>query len=115
MHKPEYLDQLIDQASKAAGSDYKLAQELGVTRFNVSNWRHGKTTCPVADQTLMAAMAGLEPEAWLARATVAQYEGAKAVKLQRALKKSLAQIGGVLPMFGLTVAGVSYFIRCILC
>lgn len=113
MPNPEYLSQLIDQASKAAGSDYKLAEELGVTRFNVSNWRHGRTTCPAADQALMASIAGLEPEAWLARATVAQYEGAKAVKLERALKKSLAQIGGVTATFGFIVAGVSYLIRCI--
>lgn len=75
MNKPEYLDQLIDLASKAAGSDYKLAAALGVTRQNVSNWRHAKTSCPVADQALMAGIAGLDPVAWNARATAAAYEG----------------------------------------
>lgn len=52
--KPEFLSQLIDKASTAAGSDYKLAAELGVTRFTVSNWRAGRKTCPAGDVALMA-------------------------------------------------------------
>lgn len=49
MTKPDYLDQLIDKASAAAGSDYELAQALETTRQSVSDWRHGRKACPVAD------------------------------------------------------------------
>jgi predicted transcriptional regulator len=89
--KPEYLDQLLDKASAAAGSDYKLAQMLEVNRSAVSDWRHSRKTCPVADVALMAEIAGLKPEEWIARAVVKQYEGsAKGDKLYRALGKFLA-------------------------
>jgi len=119
--KPEYLDQLIDRASKAAGSDYKLAQKLGVTRQNVSNWKHGKQTCPVADQALMAELAGLPAEEWLSRAVVAQYSGTpKGEALAKALGKALAVTGAGIASSGahaVTAAGetLSYFIRCICC
>lgn len=121
--KPEYLDQLMDQASRAAGSDYKLAQMLKTSRQAVSNWRHGQKTCPVADQVLMAEIAGLKPEEWAARALVAQYEGtSKGDMLFRALGKALLASGAVLvssganahPIFStITESAIVYFIRCI--
>lgn len=113
--KPEYLDQLIDLASKAAGSDYKLAAELGVTRQNVSNWRHGKATCPAADVALMAELAGMDPEAWVSRAIMAQYEGTpKGVKLARALGKAVLATGAAIGSAGaLAQETFSYLIRCI--
>jgi len=99
--KPEYLDQLIDRASKAAGSDYKLAQRLEVTRHNVSDWRHGRKTCPAADQALMAHIAGLEAEAWGNRALIAAYEGTpKGELLKQALKKALLATGAALAISG---------------
>lgn len=122
--KPEYLDQLIDKASTKAGSDYKLAKMIGVSRQAVSNWRHGAKHCPVADQVLMAELAGLDAQAWNARATVAQYAGTpKGDMLYRALGKALAATGAVLvssganamPIFSIAEKGVVYFIRCILC
>jgi len=115
MSKPDYLDQLIDLASKAAGSDYKLAQELGTSRQTVSNWRHGHKTCPAGDVALMAELAGMDPEAWLARATVAQYEGtAKGERLARVLGKALAVTGAVLGSAGANACQTfDHFIRCI--
>lgn len=101
MAKPDYLDQLIKQASEAVGSDYRLAAELGVPRQNLSAWKHGHKACPVGDQVLMAKIAGLEPEAWAARAIVAQYEGTKADRIKSALKKLLAVIGAVMLTVGL--------------
>ncbi len=92
--KPDYLDQLIQRASDAAGSDYRLAQLLEVPRQNLSAWKHGRKTCPAADVVLMAEIAGLEPEKWAARALVSQYEGTtKGDKLFRALGKLLPAIG----------------------
>ena len=121
MSKPEYLDQLIDRASKIAGSDYKLAKMIETSRFNVSNWRHGKKACPVGDIVLMAEIAGLKSDEWAMRAIVSQYEGtSKGDKLYRALGKALAATGAALvsiganaqPIFS-TAKHVGHFIRCI--
>lgn len=121
--KPDYLDQLIDQASAKAGSDYKLAKMIDVSRQAVSNWRHGEKTCPVADVVLMAEIAGLESDKWAARALVKQYEGTpKGDKLYRALGKALLVTGAAIATSGASAAGIfstvnpmGYFIRCILC
>jgi len=120
MSKPEYLDQLIKLASEKAGSDYKLAKMLDVSRGNVGDWKNGRRTCPAADQVLMAQIAGLEPEQWLARAVVSQYEGtSKGDKLMRALGKTLLATGAVIASSGVSAAVIcsttlsSYLIRCI--
>lgn len=115
MNKPDYLDQLINLASSAAGSDYKLAATLGVSRQTVSNWRHGHKTCPAGDQALMAQLAGLDAEAWVARAVASQYEGTeKGERLAQALKKALVATGAAI-ISGGAAAGesVGYLIRCI--
>lgn len=120
MTKPEYLDQLIDKASQAAGNDSKLANMLEVNRQAVNDWRKGRKTCPVADQTLMAGIAGLDAPAWHARATVAAYEGtSKGDKLYRVLGKALLATGAVIASSGVNALVIysatnSYFIRCIL-
>lgn len=113
--KPDYLCQLIDEASKAAGSDYKLAQQIGTSRQAVSDWRKGRKTCPVGDQALMAAIAGLDAPAWTARAVVAQYEGSeKGEAIKQALKKALLATGAALVTVGNASAQtVAHLIRCI--
>lgn len=122
--KPDYLDQLIEKASTAAGSDYKLAALLEVPRQNLSAWKHGRKTCPVGDVALMAEIAGLKPEEWIARAVVKQYEGtSKGDKLFRALGKALAVTGAAIASSGASAhlissletpaKGLSYLIRCI--
>jgi plasmid maintenance system antidote protein VapI len=116
MSKPEYLDQLLQHASDKAGSDYRLAQVLEVNRATISQWRSGKRTCPPGDVALMAEMLGLDPEAWTARAVIAQHEGTqKGVRLASALKKAVLVTGAALATSGANAAadGVSYFIRCI--
>lgn len=121
MTKPEYLDQLIDLASEAAGSDYKLAKLIETSRSTVSDWRHGRRPCPIGDVALMAQVAGLDANQWIARATVAQYEGTpKGDKLYIALGKALLATGAVIASSGAsaqTVSGdtMNYLIRCILC
>jgi DNA-binding transcriptional regulator YdaS (Cro superfamily) len=127
MSNPELINQLLDAASEAAGSDYKLAQMLETSRSTLSQIRAGKRPCPIGDVALMAVIAGLKPEEWMARAVIAQYEGtSKGDKLFRALGKASLAIGGVIASSGAsahqifshkgaeTIAGaVSYFIRCI--
>ena len=121
MSKPDYLDQLIDRASGKAGSDYKLAQMLGTTRQNVSNWRHGRKPCPIADVVLMAEVAGLDPDEWMRRALVEQYAGTtKGEHLYRILGKWAVATGAALATSGVSAASngsaaMSYLIRCILC
>lgn len=116
MKKPEYLDELINRASAAAGNDNRLAAALEVGRSAVSEWRKGIRACPAADQALMAQIAGLDPEAWAARAIIEAHEGTpKGEKLANALKKALLVTGAAAASFG---AGaherVADFIRCIL-
>jgi hypothetical protein len=104
-NKPEYLDELIEKASKAAGNDSRLAVALGVNRQAVSNWRKGLKTCPVADQAIMANLAGLDAEAWLARATIESYAaGPKREVLKETLKKACRATGVGAAMCGLLVA-----------
>lgn len=112
--KPEYLDELINRASKKAGSDSALARELEVGRQLVSDWRHGRKPCSPEDQALMAGMAGLDAEAWGARAMIAKHAGTtKGAKLEGALKKALVVTGGALVSCGAIAANDFYFIRCI--
>lgn len=118
MSKPDFLDQLIEQASRAAGSDYKLASMLDVPRQNLSAWKHGRKTCPVADVALMAQIAGMDAEAWASRAIVAEYEGTpKGEKLAVALGKALLATGAALATSGASAAAVAfdYLIRCAAC
>jgi len=122
--KPEYLDELIDRASKAAGNDSQLAKRLEVNRQTVSNWRHGERPCPAADQALMAHIAGMNAEEWGARALIAQHEGTeKGELLKQVLKKALAATGAALGSFGASahtvtdalLKPIADFIRCIAC
>ena len=115
MQNPDYLVKLISLASEAAGSDYRLAQMMQTTRQNVSMWKHGKKTCPAGDQALMAHIAGLDAEAWTARAVIAQYEGtAKGELLKQALKKALQVTGvAIVSVSAHAQESISYLIRCI--
>lgn len=116
-----YLNELIDRASKATGSDTKLAQTLKVSKTVVSDWRHMRKKCPAADVAIMAGIAGLDAEAWVARAVIDSYEGSeKGELLKQVLKKAFAATGVALLTFGsnaqaATLESISYFIRCILC
>lgn len=125
--KPEYLDELIDRATKATGSGKALAHELEVANTVISDWKSGRKTCSPEDQALMAELAGLDAEAWGARAMIAKHAGtSKGAKLEAALKKSLLATGAAMLSSGAVAAPViqvlnaaadlwSYFIRCINC
>lgn len=95
------LNLLIDRAASIAGSDYKLAQALGVSRQRVSNWRHGQQACSPEDCALIAMVAGLDPMAELARAIVRKHEGSrKGEMLRKALGKPLLVTGAALATAG---------------
>jgi len=72
----------------------------------------------------MASIAGLDADAWGARALIAQHEGSeKGELLKQALKKALAATGATLVSSGIDAAQVTnathdmglYLIRCIFC
>lgn len=49
---------LINAASKAAGSDANLVRQLGIKPPNLSGWRSGARPCGVEYRALMAHIAG---------------------------------------------------------
>ncbi len=110
MTDQEELNFLIDAASKIAGSDYKLAQLIGVDRQAISNWRHG-TACPPENQALLAHVAGFDPMATLARATVRKFQGKeKGDLLMKALGKSSRLTGAIAGFVGAIALAISSLI-----
>ncbi len=101
------INELIDRAAAVAGSDYKLAQSMGVARQQISNWRHGHKPCPPEDWAIMASMAGLEADKWSLRALVMRHEGTeKGDRLLKALGKGLLATGAVLASSGASAAAI---------
>lgn len=95
MQHLDALNNLIDAAAKEKGSDYKLAQTLGVPRGHVSAWRYGRRTATPADQALMADIAGRDPVKTLVQATIEQFAGrAKGEQLAKALSKAMRKTRG---------------------
>jgi len=112
--------ELITRASAAAGSDYKLAQVLGVPRQNLSAWKSGKKPCPPEEQAALAGIAGLDPVQALIRAHLERHEGtAKGEKLFTLLGKRMHQTGAAIVSNIGVIALISWastqahFIRCI--
>lgn len=102
------LIELIEKASSIAGSDYKLAQQLGVSRVQISQWRHGVQTCPPEQQALMANLVGADAREQLIEATLAKHAGTeKGARLAAALKQAGAALAGllaVIPALGVIAA-----------
>lgn len=95
------INELIDRAAEKVGSDRKLSEVLKVPAQVISNWRHGQRTCTPEDVTLLAFVAGLDPEAWLVRAVIEKHKGtAKGERLLKALGKKLPVIGEVTATYG---------------
>lgn len=101
MSNPDQINQLIETAAKAAGSEYKLSKAIGITQSQISNWKSGHSKCSPEDAALMAEVAGLNAAEWMARVAIAKHEGTpKGEKLKAALKKALLVTGGVLATSG---------------
>ncbi len=101
MNQIEELNILIDKASAIVGSDYKLAKVIGCMPQNVSNWRHDRASCSPENRALLAAVAGLDPVAELARAVVEKHAGtSKGDMLMKALGKASLATGAALASAG---------------
>lgn len=113
------LSQLLDQASKVAGNDSRLAAMLEVPRQHVNHWRNGLRSCSPEDVAQIADIAGMDGVKWLIRATLAKHEGtAKGDRLMKVLGKALAATDAVAsnganahPTFFTNV--FDWFIQCI--
>jgi DNA-binding transcriptional regulator YdaS (Cro superfamily) len=57
------LNFLIEKAASVAGSEYKLAQTLGVQQSVIYTWKTGKRTCSPTDRAAIADVAGMNPAA----------------------------------------------------
>ncbi|MCX7814785.1 MAG: helix-turn-helix domain-containing protein [Tepidimonas ignava] len=66
----ETLRELIERAAKVVGSKTELARQLGVNPQRINDWRAGYRPCPPEIVAIMADIAGLPGEEWLARASL---------------------------------------------
>jgi DNA-binding transcriptional regulator YdaS (Cro superfamily) len=85
---------LIAKAGKLAGSEYKLAQALGIPQTHLSAWKSGVKNCTPPDRARLAAMANEDAVQELVRATMANTEGTlRGDQLKAVLGKWLRQTG----------------------
>ena len=115
MSKNDLVISLLDRVKEKTSSDYKTAQALGVDRQVISDWRAGRKPAPPEEMAVLAHLAGLNPQEWLVRGTLAKHEGTpKGERLLSALGKVLLATGGVT---GSGIAGASQaccdVLRCI--
>lgn len=117
------LVSLIKKAGLTVGSEYKLAQLMGIPQQTLSNWKAGDRTCTPEDRARLAGFANEDALQELVRSTLKKHEGTrKGEQLFQLLGKSLLQTGGASVSGLLTVASaacltttqtVSELIRCI--
>lgn len=113
---------LIGRAAAKVGSEYKLAQQLGLTPQTITAWKAGRRTCVPSDRARLAGFAGEDAAQELIRATLEATEGTKRGqqlkqllgKLTRLTGEGLHTVGGALitVTFGMAITDIP---RCILC
>jgi DNA-binding transcriptional regulator YdaS (Cro superfamily) len=117
---------LIEKAGAISGSEYKLAQTLGVPQQVLSDWKAGRRTCTPPDRARLAAMAQEDAVQELVRATIQSTEGTlRGEQLATVLGKWLRATGEVKGsvwlgltslIYGTASTGASLdVLRCILC
>ena len=98
---------LIEKAAAIVGSEYKLAQQLGIPPQTVSGWKAGRRTCTPADRARIAGFAREDAVQELVRATIEAAKGTKREQLQRVLGKLLHQTGAAAHTAVLTIASLA--------
>lgn len=84
----ENIPALIEEAAAEAGSEYKLAKELGITPQELSGMKYGRRACPPDIQAVMTAMVGRDAIAALVAATVERLSEQRRKSFQHALEMS---------------------------
>ena len=105
--QPAILGELIERAATECGNKTALAEQLGVSPQRINDWRTGYQPCPPEEVALIADIAGLPAEEWLARATAAKFEGtAKGERLKKAFGRfSRSTVAAGLMSLGLGLGG----------
>lgn len=116
---PRLVD-LINEASKQAGNQSKLAELVADSRQNLSAWKNGARACPLDAQVIMGSIIGTDIDEVIRAALIEQAQGtARGEKLKSALKKASMLAGVALPSmtFGIDglAANLPHVLRCILC
>ncbi|SEL93548.1 hypothetical protein SAMN05216359_1291, partial [Roseateles sp. YR242] len=113
------LVDLINAASARAGSDYKLAQILGVDRQKVSGWRNGHAKCGVEYRALMADLAGFNIDEVIREALLEKHAN---TPLGERLLSALGNVGHGVVATMLTFVSAGFFAiqvlaepRCTMC
>lgn len=110
----------MDEAIKQAGNESKLAAMVEETRQNLNTWKHGKRSCPLEAQILMASIAKRDIDQVIKEALLERNAGTpRGEKLVSALGKGLMGVGAAtaLLMSGgdALAANLPGLLRCILC
>lgn len=113
------LVELINEASKQAGNQSKLAELVADSRQNLSAWKNGARACPLDAQVIMGSIIGSDIDEVIRAALIEQAQGtARGEKLKSALKKASMLAGVALPSmtFGIDglAANLPHVLRCIL-
>lgn len=122
----EILRELIERAAKEVGTKTELARQLGVNPQRINDWRAGYRPCPPEVVAVMADIAGMPGEEWLARATL-WYAKEKPYfeRLRQAVGKRLPRTGAATAtssLIGALAAGIGSLAhwaatvpQCVLC
>lgn len=88
------LNSLIEKASLIAGSEYKLAQLLGMQQPTIAAWKTGKRACSAPDRAALADVAGENPAEAALEAVLegVNLETPKGQRAAQALSTALEQL-----------------------
>lgn len=81
MQDLQRLNSLIDKAASIYGSDNQLAIRLGITRQQISNWRHGQKAPGIEMQEKLAELAGVDPAVHMLAAAAEKTGSEKVMQL----------------------------------
>lgn len=68
---------LIEKAGLIVGSEYKLAQKMGIPQSQLSNWKAGTRKCSPSDRAILAGIAGEDATHELVEATLEKEKGTR--------------------------------------
>lgn len=104
------VNDFLDRAKRGAGieSDYALAQRIGVTRANVSNWRHDRNAPDGRAIIALCALSGDDPEHVAACVQSMRAANDEESELWRRVADRLKQSGAASIAFALLVVGLAY-------
>lgn len=80
------INNLISAAASRIGSDTELATAIGTSKTVISDWRHGRKSPSIAAQAELAEISGSDVGKVVLYALVEDADGARKVRLQRALR-----------------------------